>query len=78
MAVVQPTTSKKSVMRAGKTLADCYENQCELEAEALDILNNWRLSHSYPLEKIRLHLEKHAKSVDSNRRSWTPNYFELI
>ncbi|MFA0568886.1 RelA/SpoT domain-containing protein [Vibrio gallaecicus] len=65
MAIVEPTSSKKSVMRAGKELAECYEKKCAMEANALDILNNWRLSHSYPLEKIRTILEQSARDVDS-------------
>ncbi len=52
-------------MRAGKELAECYEKGCAMQIEALDILNNWRLSHSYPLEKIRKILENGARNVDS-------------
>lgn len=65
MAIVEPTSSKKAVMRAGKELAECYDKGCVMQAEALDVLNNWRLSHSYPLEKIRTILEQNAKQVDS-------------
>lgn len=65
MAIVEPTSSKKAVMRAGKELAECYDKRCTMQTEALDILNNWRLSHSYPLEKIRKILEKNARHVDS-------------
>ncbi|WP_230860983.1 RelA/SpoT domain-containing protein, partial [Vibrio harveyi] len=65
VSIVQPTSSKKAVMRAGKELAECYDRGCALQADALDVLNNWRLSHSYPLEKIRLYLEQNAKEVDS-------------
>ncbi|MCG3730999.1 RelA/SpoT domain-containing protein [Vibrio cincinnatiensis] len=64
MAIVQPTSSKKAVMRAGQKLADCYGANCPLEGNSLDILNNWRLSHSYPLEKIRTYLEQSAQGVD--------------
>lgn len=52
-------------MRAGKELAECYKKGCAMQAEALDVLNNWRLSHSYPLEKIRTILEKNARDIDS-------------
>lgn len=65
MAVVQPSSSKKAVMRAGRELAECYDKGCAMQAEALDVLNNWRLSHSYPLEKIRTILEQNAKQVDA-------------
>lgn len=51
-------------MRAGKELVDCYKKSIDFPKEALDILNNWRLSHSYPLEKIRYYLEQCAKEVD--------------
>ncbi|EEW10063.1 MULTISPECIES: RelA/SpoT domain-containing protein [Vibrio] len=65
MAIVQPTSSKKAVMKAGKELADCYDQGCALQEDSLDILNNWRLSHSYPLEKLRAYLEQCAQEVDS-------------
>lgn len=65
MEVVQPSSSKKAVMRAGRDLAECYDKGCEMQAGALDILNNWRLSHSYPLGKIRTILEENAKKIDS-------------
>lgn len=66
MVIVQPIYSKKQVMKAGKVLAENHSNNVEMEQESLDILNNWRLSHSYPLEKIRSHLEYNAKSIESN------------
>lgn len=65
MSIVQPTSSKKAVMRAGKRLSECYGANCPLEDEPLEILNNWRLSHSYPLKKIRWYLEQNAIKVDS-------------
>jgi len=65
VAVVQPSSTKKAVMRAGRELAECYDKGCAMQAEALDVLNNWRLSHSYPLGKIRTILEQSAKQVDS-------------
>ncbi|WP_305460816.1 hypothetical protein [Photobacterium leiognathi] len=51
MAVVQPSSSKKAVMRVGRELAECYEKGCAMQVEALDVLNNWRLSHSYSFRK---------------------------
>ena len=64
MPVVEPENSKKKVMKAGKALVECYGNNVDLETESLDILNNWRLSHSYPLARIREHLERNAKQID--------------
>ncbi|EMR38890.1 RelA/SpoT domain-containing protein [Vibrio rotiferianus] len=64
MSVVEPENSKKKVMKAGKALVECYDNERDLESEPLDILNNWRLSHSYPLARIREQLEKNAKEAD--------------
>ncbi|PMM00355.1 GTP pyrophosphokinase [Vibrio breoganii] len=51
-------------MRAGKELAECYSKKCALTSNSLEVLNNWRLSHSYPLEKIRTILEQYSQQVD--------------
>ena len=37
--------------------------------EALDIINNWRASHSYPLQAIKMMLRNRAHSIDKRPSS---------
>lgn len=63
-----PQYSKKQIDRAGKFIADFLteslesleENSVSLNdfEEAIDILNNWRSSHAYPLEVITNNLRR--------------------
>lgn len=58
---LQPTTwetpkySKKQIDRAGKIIADPTSSEQD-KNEALEIINNWRSSHAYPLQIITSHL----------------------
>lgn len=60
---LQPTTwetpkySKKQIDRAGKIIADPTSSEQDKKA-ALEILNNWRSSHAYPLQVITSHLRR--------------------
>jgi len=65
MALVKPENSKKAVGRAGEALLKNQLAKEELNNDALDILNNWRLSHSYPLDKLVDILEKSTNKVDT-------------
>lgn len=63
MAWVTPQYSKKKVMRAGSTLFDDNASDEEFE-EALMVLNNWRSSHSYPVNTFQASLRNKLKSLD--------------
>lgn len=60
---LQPTTwetpkySKKQIDRAGKIISDPTSSEHD-KNEALEILNNWRSSHAYPLQVITSHLRR--------------------
>lgn len=62
MAWVTPQYSKKKVMKAGSTLFDDKATDEEFE-EALIILNNWRSSHSYPVNTFQASLRNKLKSL---------------
>ena len=62
MAWVTPQYSKKKVMKAGSTLFDENATDDEFE-EALIILNNWRSSHSYPVNTFQASLRNKLKSL---------------
>lgn len=53
----QPKYSKKQIERAGRIIANKNSSQDELN-QALDILNNWRSSHAYPLQVIANNLRR--------------------
>jgi len=54
--------SKKEINKAGKIIA---QNSCTEEErnEALEILNNWRASHAYPLQVIASNLRRSNKKA---------------
>ncbi|WP_020190581.1 RelA/SpoT domain-containing protein [Pseudomonas putida] len=62
MAWVTPQYSKKKVMKAGSTLFDENATDDEFD-EALIILNNWRSSHSYPVNTFQASLRNKLKSL---------------
>lgn len=58
-----PIYSKKQIDKAGKTIADIFANpngdiSFKEFQEAIEILNNWRSSHAYPLEIIANNLRR--------------------
>lgn len=63
MAWVTPDYSKEKVKRAGETL---FKSGATLEEfdEALQILNNWRSSHSYPVNTFQAGLRKKLSSLN--------------
>lgn len=66
MAWTTPLYSKSQVDAAGKVLATPLEeidDYNEVE-NALGIINNWRSSHSFPLNTLQMGLRRHAKKVD--------------
>lgn len=52
-----PKYSKKKIDKAGKIIA-IQNSSSEEEKEALNILNNWRSSHAYPLQVITNNLRR--------------------
>lgn len=64
MAWTVPEYSKGEVDRAGDTLA---KGQASVEDEnyALQVLNNWRSSHSFPLNTFQVTLRERARRIDS-------------
>ena len=73
MAWVTPQYSKATVNRAGEFLvrgkpADYEDPDDFMDAyfEALDIVNNWRSSHSFPLNTFTVGLRRRAKGIDAH------------
>src|SRR5580692_7154128 len=69
MAWVRPQYSRGQVDSAGRTLIrNRAENATlpELIAfdEAVNVINNWRSSHSYPLHALKMALRNRAREVD--------------
>lgn len=52
-----PKYSKKQIDKAGKVIANNDSSQVEKQ-KALEILNNWRSSHAYPLQVITSNLRR--------------------
>lgn len=62
MAWVVPEYSKEKVKKAGAVLLDFESDVEDLEA-ALDVLNNWRSSHSYPVNTFQAGLRHKMKKL---------------
>jgi ppGpp synthetase/RelA/SpoT-type nucleotidyltranferase len=57
--------NKIEINNAGKIL--CNDNASEEEInKAINILNNWRAAHSYPLHIFQMRLKNKSKKVDKN------------
>lgn len=66
MEWVKPKFKEKGrIDRAGKVLAKS-EHGSEAYNEALDIINNWRASHNYPLNTFKVTLRRYASQIDSS------------
>jgi ppGpp synthetase/RelA/SpoT-type nucleotidyltranferase len=63
MAFVVRTFSKGRIDRAGKELIILPQEDPQLE-ETLNVINNWRSCHSYPLQIIKMTLLNRAKQID--------------
>lgn len=66
MAWVKPKEySKQEINRAGDVLIN--DNSSEEEREkALEILDNWRAIHSYPMHVFKIRLKNKSRNVDKN------------
>lgn len=61
---VQPQNSRGEVNRAGKALVSETLSRID-RATVLNTINNWRSSHSYPLQTAKMNLRTKAKKVNS-------------
>lgn len=75
MSWTVPANSKNKVNRAGQIVArdpslDAGDEELDdwfvKYVEALDIINNWRSSHNFPLNTFHVGLRRRAKTIDPN------------
>ena len=66
MAWVKPEFSRRKVDAAGQYLSGRSAGSIESTGHALEIVNNWRSSHSFPLKTMRTYLSTKSSEVDSN------------
>jgi hypothetical protein len=59
----QPQNSRGEVNRAGKALVSTLLSRID-RAAVLNTINNWRSSHSYPLQTAKMNLRTRAKKID--------------
>ncbi|MFY1914826.1 RelA/SpoT domain-containing protein [Achromobacter xylosoxidans] len=59
-----PRYTKKHVDRAGRVLAADHSSDDE-RYEALEVLDNWRASHNFPLNTFQIGLRKKSRDVDA-------------
>ena len=65
MPWMKPEYSKAAVNRAGEVLINESDSQEEID-KALEVLDNWRAIHSYPMHVFKIRLKSKALSVDPN------------
>ena len=65
MAWAEPVYSRSRVDAAGATLADARATAEDREL-ALTVINNWRSSHSFPLNTLHMNLRKLAAQSDDD------------
>jgi len=69
MYEIDPTKfSKSQTDNAGKTLCDSSTSQ-EDKFQALEVLSNWRASHSYPMHIFKKRLKRVSQSIDKRALS---------
>ncbi|MES2681052.1 MAG: RelA/SpoT domain-containing protein [Bacteroidota bacterium] len=62
MAWIKPQFSKGAVNRSGVILASQLDS--EDLSTALDVINNWRAAHNFPLNTFQIRLRDKAKQID--------------
>lgn len=65
MAWAVPTYSKNQVDRAGDVLIKENASQEDID-QALEVLNNWRSAHAFPLNTFQIRLRKEVQRIDDN------------
>lgn len=69
MGVLAETTKRYTngeIDRAGKVLSSLTVTSKEQESHAMEVMDNWRLSHAYPMDVARMTLEDRAKTISHN------------
>jgi ppGpp synthetase/RelA/SpoT-type nucleotidyltranferase len=64
MAWAKPQYTKNEVNKAGKCLVMGASDEKEL-SQAIDIVDNFRAAHAFPLNTLQHNLREHAKLIDS-------------
>jgi hypothetical protein len=64
MAFAKRWHSKGRIDKAGKELITLSPSDPRMD-EALEVINNWRSCHSFPLQSIKMTLLKRAKKISS-------------
>lgn len=64
MAWTEPQFTKTQVDKAGKLLSSAGASLSDL-ADALFVVNNWRSSHSFPLNTLQVGLRQRARQIDT-------------
>lgn len=65
VAWTEPAHSRSQVNKAGAAYVDPATSSRE-RADALTIINNWRSSHSYPLNTLQVNLRRAARDRDTD------------
>ena len=65
MALAVPNASKGRIDRAGRALVEMPQDDLNRETE-IEIVDNWRSCHAYPLQVIKMTLLKRARKIDSS------------
>jgi hypothetical protein len=69
MGVLVETTKRYTsgeIDRAGKILSSITVTAKEQESHAMEVMDNWRLSHTHPMDMVRQTLEARAKTISHN------------
>ena len=71
--------SKSKTDQAGVVL--CSENSSKEEKnKALEVLSNWRASHSYPMDVFKQRLKRVSEKIDKNSSSscYSPKHLFML
>ena len=64
MAFAKPEYTKGQIDAAGRSLSNSSGSPVETDEVALQIIKNWRASHHFPLQIIKMMLKGRAKRTD--------------
>jgi ppGpp synthetase/RelA/SpoT-type nucleotidyltranferase len=65
MEWAKPEYSKSRVDKAGSKIVEADPHDLSGYLKALEVVNNWRSSHNYPLNTFKVTLRRKARDVDS-------------
>jgi len=66
MVWAKPEQSRSQVDKAGRIITSDIPCDNSTFIKALDVVNNWRSSHNYPLNTFKVTLRRYAQKVDSH------------